>query len=121
VLWHGNGDGVLAGASGDLTARSVALLLPGVSSAAKLSLAISAELFRREVVDRPTGPNGHGRDADLINSRLDDRGRRDDGICSQRDCASLDLELDRYLVPPQNQSPAQWTSAGLRQRTGARG
>jgi hypothetical protein len=42
----GNGDGVLAGALGDLTARLVALCALPV---------FLFELFRREVVDRPTG------------------------------------------------------------------
>lgn len=39
--------------------------------------------------------NAYGRVADLINSGLDNRWRRRGGICSQRDCASLDLERRR--------------------------
>ena len=74
---------------------------------------ISAELFRREVVDRPTGPNSHGREADFINSGLDNRWRRGDGICSQRDCASLDLELHQCLACSKTKAPHSGPVRGL--------
>jgi hypothetical protein len=53
--------------------------------------------------------------------RLDDRQRRGDGICSQCDCASVDLELGSVPCPASKPKPGTWPRAGLRQRMRALG